>query len=79
MIIDKIASDGGFVDVVNKLLGAVVMLAFSLIVAWGLVAVSDVILHLPVLAEQAWVQEFTGGVVFNFLKSVSPLEILLSF
>ena len=60
--------EGGFVGFVNRVLGAVIMTTLS-----------DLILNLPILQEQQWVQEFSGFVLYPFFKNLSPIDILLSF
>ncbi|MBR2343413.1 MAG: CvpA family protein [Clostridia bacterium] len=77
-IIDK-AVNRGLVGKINKILGCVCGLFFALLACWGLSAVFDFVIHLPVLHDAAWVQQFSGGFIYNFFKNVSPLEILLSF
>ena len=77
-LIDKIFS-AGIIGALNRVLGAAVMFVFAALVAWGVVSILDLVLHTPAFVDKAWVQEFSGGAIYNFLKSISPLEILLSF
>ncbi len=71
--------DTGVVGVVNRILGVIFNTAFGFIVSWGLVVVFGYVVSLPVVAETAWGAQFTGGFVYEFLKSLSPLDLLLSF
>ena len=71
--------EGGFVGFVNRFLGAIILTVLAAAIVWGICGISDLILNLPVLQEQAWVQEFTGGVIYNFFKSLNPIDLLLSF
>lgn len=71
--------DNGFVGVLNRILGCVFGVALAMVVAWALTAVTDFAIHLPALAEVAWVKEFTGGFIYNFFKNVSPIDLILSF
>ncbi len=71
--------DNGIVGAVNKIIGAVFMGALAFIVCWALASVFELVMNLPVFAGQAWVNEFTGGFVYKFLKSINPIDILLSF
>lgn len=71
--------DNGFVGVFNRILGAVFTLAFSVLVCWGLAIVLEYAVSLPAFAEAEWVAQFTGGYVYSFFRSFSPLDILLSF
>ncbi len=70
--------DNGVVGVVNRILGCIVMTLLASAVVWGLCAISDLILSLPVLAEQEWVSEFTGGWIYGFFKNLSPVDLILS-
>ena len=72
-------AEHGFVGVLNKILGFVFGAAFMFVVCWGLVAVFDLVVHLPALAETAWAADFSGGYIFNFFKEFGPLDLLLSF
>ena len=73
------AVDKGVVGKVNRILGCVFTLMFSLVVCWALCAVFDFVVHVPAVYESEWAQQFTGGVIYNLFKNVSPLELLLSF
>ena len=53
--------------------------ALAFIVCWALASVFELVMNLPVFVGQAWVNEFTGGFVYKFLKSINPIDILLSF
>ncbi len=75
-IIDSIV-DNGVLGIVNRALGCVVMTFMAFTVAWGLCAISDLILNVPVINEQAWVQDFNGGGLYNFFKGLSPIDLLL--
>lgn len=77
-IINKIV-DNGFVGIVNRIIGAVFMGALAFIVCWGAASIFELVINLPVFEGQAWVNEFTGGYVYKFLKSINPIDLLLSF
>ena len=77
-IIDKVL-DNGLIGVVNKIIGAVFMGTFAFILCWCIAAVFELVINLPVFESQAWTQEFTGGFVYKFLKSINPIDLLLSF
>ena len=77
-IIDKVL-DNGLIGVVNKIIGAVFMGTFAFILCWCIAAVFELVINLPVFESQAWAQEFTGGFVYKFLKSINPIDLLLSF
>ena len=71
--------DDGFVGAANRITGCIVMTLLALSVSWCVVAVSDFLFHTEALRTVGWIAEFNGGFVYNFFKSVSPLELLLSF
>ena len=71
--------DRGAIGSVNKILGAIFGVLFSFVIAWALVATFDFVISLPVLAEQEWVINFEGGYVYRFFRSISPIDLLLSF
>ena len=77
-IIDSVC-DGGIVGAVNKILGVVFCTAIGFIACWCVVALSDFIFNIPAIADTAWAKEFTGWPIFNFFKSISPIDLLLSF
>ncbi len=77
-IINKVI-DNGIVGVANRIIGAVFMGALAFIVCWGVASIFELVIHLPVFAGQAWANEFTGGFVYKFLKSINPIDLLLSF
>ncbi len=69
----------GVVGVVNKIFGAVATTAFAMVVAWGFVSVFDYFINLSFIAENSWAMNFNGGFLYDFFKSVSPIDLLLSF
>ena len=71
--------DHGVVGIINRILGCILTLALSFVVVWLLVSVFDTVISIPSVAEAEWVKEFTGGWVYSFLKTYSPLDLLLSF
>ena len=77
-LIDKIV-DNGIVGVANRVIGAVFMGALAFIVCWGAASIFELVINLPVFEGQTWVNEFTGGFIYKLLKSINPIDILLSF
>lgn len=77
-IINKIV-DNGFIGVANRIVGCVFTTALAFLVCWGIASIFELVIHLPVFEGQAWVNEFTGGFIYKFLKSISPIDLLLSF
>ncbi len=70
--------DNGIVGVVNRILGCILMTCLAAALVWCLCAISELILGLPFMADQAWVREFTGGAVYTFFKNLSPVDLLLN-
>lgn len=70
--------DNGVVGVLNRVLGCILLTILAGGICWCLCAISDLILGLPVLAEQEWVQGFQGGVIYNFFKSLSPIDLIIN-
>lgn len=70
--------DNGPVGAVNRALGCAVMTMFTFLIAWLLCMASDFILNIPIINDQAWVQEFTGGWLYNLFRSMSPIDLILS-
>lgn len=69
--------DNGPVGAVNRALGCVIMTLFAFMIAWVLCMGSDFILNIPVINEQKWVQDFTGGWLYNLFRSLSPVDLML--
>lgn len=69
--------DNGPVGAVNRALGCVVMTLFAFMIAWVLCMMSDFILNIPIVNEQAWVQDFSGGWLYNIFRSLSPVDLIL--
>ena len=69
----------GVIGSVNKALGSVFGLFFAFVVGWAVTSVFEFLLNIPAIASANWVENFTGGPVYNFFKSFTPLDLLLSF
>ncbi len=70
--------DNGVVGILNRVLGCILLTILAGGICWCLCAISDLILSLPVLAEQEWVQGFQGGVIYNFFKSLNPIDLIMN-
>ena len=77
-ILDKMINRG-IIGTANKIIGAVFTFCFAFVIVWAIASVTDFVFNVPALRELSWVKEFTGGFVYKFFKSISPLELLLSF
>jgi uncharacterized membrane protein required for colicin V production len=70
---------GGVLGAVNKTVGCVFGLCFSFMVAWLFTCVFSYVVNFPIIASTEWGSSFTGGYVYRFLESITPIELLLSF
>lgn len=77
-IIEKFV-DFGITGVVNKILGAGISFAFSVIVCWCLCSVTDFILHQPSVNGNELINVLENGFLYPFFKRHGPIELLLSF
>ena len=71
--------DGGLIGALNKTLGCVFTLFLAFIVVWALTSISEFILNIPAIASLDWVEGFSGGPIYKFFRSFTPLDLLLSF
>ena len=69
----------GPLGVLNSALGLVFCAAFSFVISWLLVVIFGYVIHLDAISQYSWVNEFSGGYVYKFLDSITPLDLLLSF
>lgn len=71
--------DRGVIGVVNKILGSVIGAFFAFVTAWLFVIVFGYVVSMPSIAGTEFGQSFSGGYIYKFIKSMSPLDLLLSF
>lgn len=76
--VDRIVK-GGIMGTVNSALGCVLTLFLSFVVAWAVTSASEFVFSLPNVASAKWVEGFSGGPVYRFFRTFSPLDLLLSF
>ena len=69
----------GMLGVLNKTLGFIFSTAFAIIISWAVASVFTYVISMPVFDEVQWIQEFSGGYVYGFFKTLNPIDILLSF
>ena len=69
----------GVIGVLNKILGGVLGLFLAFVAVWLLVIIFGYVINLPAIAKTGFAGEFDGGVIYRFIKSMSPLDLLLSF
>lgn len=71
--------DGGLFGALNKTLGCVFNTLLAIIVAWAFTSVFEYIISLPVFVDAGITDAFNGGFIYKFFKSMSPIDLLLSF
>lgn len=69
----------GVLGVVNKILGTVLGMFIAFSAMWSLIVAFEYILNIPAVANTAFAKAFDGGWVYGFIKSMSPVDLLLSF
>ena len=77
-LINSLVEDG-VVGAANRITGCIVTTLLAFAVSWCVVAVTDFIFHMPASQSVGWIADFNGGFMYDFYKSISPLELLLSF
>ena len=77
-ILNKIFLDG-LLGVVNKILGLVIGAFFAFVILWLAVIILGYVLSVPTVAATEFAKSFDGGYIYKFIKSMSPLDLLLSF
>ena len=78
MLVNRLFTKGVF-GVVNKILGCVFSIVFSVLIAWGVAVLTEMVLHIPSIAENEIVASFEGGYIYSFFNSHNPIDMLLSF
>ncbi len=63
----------------NKIIGCIFCTLATFVFLWMGVSVLDFIVKLPVFEGTSFATNFTGGAVYSFFRSFSPLDLLLSF
>lgn len=69
----------GVVGTVNRTLGCIFTLFLAFVAGWAVTSTFEFIFNIPVIASANWVENFTGGPVYRFFRSFTPLDLLLSF
>lgn len=70
---------GGVIGFANHLLGLVLGAVFAVLVAWGLVALSDFIFQLEATQEVTVFPQIEQGFFYRLLNTYNPVDLLLSF
>jgi len=69
----------GVLGVANRLVGVLFGALFALLLAWGAVALSELVFGLPSMADSALVDGVRDGFLYRFFDRNGPLDLLLSF
>ena len=69
----------GVAGSVNKTIGCIFTLFLAFVAGWIFTSFFDFIFNIPLIAETKGIQRFNGGPIYNFFKSFTPLDLLLSF
>lgn len=75
----KAKKENGTLNKMNKVLGCIFAVLLSLAIAWCFTVSIEFFFNIPILAKANVIDKFTGGPVYKLFKSISPLELLLSF
>ena len=69
----------GLFGVVNRILGLVFFGFIGIVAAWGFAVITELVIHVPALADNPAFASFEGGILYNFFNTYNPMELLLSF
>ena len=69
----------GIFGLFNKLIGTIFGTAFSVLAAWGIAVIIEIVFRSPIFAENELIAAFEGGYVYKFFNTYNPIELLLSF
>lgn len=78
IFIDNLMNSGVTVTV-NKTLGCAFSLLLAFVGCWVFTTFFEFIFNIPVIAATKGVSSFNGGPFYNFFRSFTPLDLLLSF
>ena len=69
----------GVLGVCNRIFGFLFCGSIAFVFSWIFVLLFSYFINIPFVADAEWASNFDGGVLYDFLKRMSPLDILLSF
>ena len=78
ILVDNLVNRG-IAGSVNKTLGCIFTLFLAFVVGWAFTSVFEFIFNIPAIADTKAIQNFNGGPIYNFFRSFTPLDLLLSF
>ncbi len=71
--------EDGLLSLPNKLLGCLFNTLAAIVIVWGFTVIFEFAIHLPMFADNSWVQSFEGGFIYQFFSSLNPVDMLLGF
>jgi uncharacterized membrane protein required for colicin V production len=71
--------NNGIAGKLNKTLGCIVSVFLAFVVGWAFTSVCEFLFNIPAIASVDGVNSFTGGAVYKFFRTFTPLDLLLSF
>ncbi len=71
--------DRGVVKFLNRTLGCVFSVFMAFVAVWCVTVIFEFLFNIPVIANIGFIDNFTGGPIYRFFKSFTPLDLLLSF
>ncbi len=78
MLINAVVNNG-IAGKFNRTLGSVISLFLAFVVGWAFTSVCEFIFNIPAIASTDAIAGFTGGPVYRFFRTFTPLDLLLSF
>ena len=71
--------NSGIAGSVNRVLGCAFTAFLAFVVGWAFTSVFEFISNIPAIAAVDMIENFEGGPVYNFFRTFTPLDLLLSF
>ena len=71
--------NNGIAGKVNRTLGCVFSLFLAFVVGWVFTSVCEFIFNIPAIASTDAISAFSGGPIYRFFRTFTPLDLLLSF
>lgn len=71
--------DKGVAGSVNKTLGCIFMVFLAFVAGWAFTSFFEFIFNIPAIAATKGIQRFNGGPIYKLFRTITPLDLLLSF
>ena len=69
----------GVLGACNRIFGFIFCGSIAFVISWLFVSLFSYFINIPLFADSSWASNFDGGILYDFLKRMSPLDILMSF